>query len=232
MNKIYRRQKKGKEHNFVRKNSSFKELLIKQAMISGIILALLCSVSVSSDESYIFPKKAVKFILSNSTDIKQIPSKVKKIINSEKTETKREEIDKKSALLNMVKPAEGTMESPFGERIHPTENISKFHYGVDLAMPCGTKVLAAQKGVVKEALENGDYGKYIVVDHGDGIITLYAHLSNVLAQQGDEVDAGQMIAESGDSGNVTGPHLHFEIKDGEEWLNPADFIDFDKNEGE
>ncbi|MBE7040300.1 MAG: M23 family metallopeptidase, partial [Ruminococcaceae bacterium] len=90
----------------------------------------------------------------------------------------------------------------------------------------GEKIVCAQKGVAKSVSEDSEYGKYITVDHGEGIVTLYAHCSEIIAKEGDEIQAGQMIAKVGSTGNVTGAHLHFEIKDEENWLNPEEFINF------
>lgn len=229
MNRVYRRQRSVREKAVAEGKFSFKSVIIKQSFISIAVLLILFFVSVSSDETYVFPKKAVRFILTQNTDIKQIPACVKDFIN-ENIRNKEEKVER-SVLLDMTLPANGTIESPFGERLHPTDNVKKFHYGVDIAMPCGTNVLCAQKGVAKEVSENDDYGKYIIVDHGDSICTLYAHLESIIANSGDEIDKGQLIAKSGESGKVTGPHLHFEIREGENWLNPEDFIDFD-NGGE
>lgn len=226
MNRVYRRQRSLREKAVAEGKFSFKSVIIKQSFISIAVLLILLFISGSSDETYIFPKKAVKFILTQNTDIKQIPAYIKEFINE--NIRNEEENSEKSMLLDMALPASGTIESPFGERVHPTDNVKKFHYGVDVAMPCGTNVLCAQKGIAKEVSENDDYGKYIIVDHGDGISTLYAHLESVIATSGDEIDKGQLIAKSGESGKVTGPHLHFEIREGENWLNPEDFIEFDK----
>jgi murein DD-endopeptidase MepM/ murein hydrolase activator NlpD len=88
---------------------------------------------------------------------------------------------------------------------------TKFHNGIDLAMPVGDDVPAARAGEVISAGELPGYGKTVVVKHDDTTSTRYAHLSTILVTPGDMVAAGQTIARSGASGKATGPHLHFEV---------------------
>jgi murein DD-endopeptidase MepM/ murein hydrolase activator NlpD len=113
-------------------------------------------------------------------------------------------------------PVEGTLTSPFGERDHVMGGGgAQFHAGIDLAVPIGTPVRAAQEGIVVFAGYNGAYGKVVKLDHLNGYSTLYAHNSRLLVHVGQTVKAGQVICLSGNTGRSTGPHLHFEVhKDG------------------
>ncbi len=111
--------------------------------------------------------------------------------------------------------------SPFGQR------WGRAHEGVDLAVPTGTVVAAAADGVVIQSGENGGYGISIYVDHGNGIITRYGHLSQAYAQVGRKVKQGETIGLSGNTGNSTGPHLHFEIRIGDVAVNPANYVDIE-----
>ncbi len=111
--------------------------------------------------------------------------------------------------------------SPFGPRWGRT------HEGVDLAVPTGTVVAAAADGVVIQSGENGGYGISIYVDHGNGIVTRYGHLSQAYAQVGREVKQGETIGLSGNTGNSTGPHLHFEIRIGDVAVNPANYVEIE-----
>jgi murein DD-endopeptidase MepM/ murein hydrolase activator NlpD len=86
------------------------------------------------------------------------------------------------------------------------------HRGIDLTAPTGTAVFAAIDGVVAMAGKHKQYGNFVVVEHGNGVVTLYAHHSLNLVREGDIVRRGQKIAEVGRTGNATGPHLHFELK--------------------
>lgn len=121
---------------------------------------------------------------------------------------------------NLIRLASG-----FGLRTHPILKQRKFHKGLDFSCPIGTPVLVTADGKVIEVKDEPfGYGKMLLVDHGDGIVTRYAHLSKFNVDLGDEVVKGQEIALSGNSGSSSVAHLHYEvIKDGEE-LDPKDFI--------
>lgn len=101
--------------------------------------------------------------------------------------------------------------SRYGERVDPISGRKSFHCGVDYACPVGSYIVAAHSGVVLRANSHSEYGKMVVMKHSNGEATLYAHLDKILVRPGDEVRKGEIIAISGRSGKVTGPHLHFEI---------------------
>jgi len=121
-------------------------------------------------------------------------------------------------------PVLGHLTSTFGWREHPVEGGSKFHYGVDLAANTGTDVLAFAAGEVYASGESSTLGNYIMLQHEGGYITLYAHCSRITASSGS-VAMGEKIAEVGDTGLVTGPHLHFELHDGALYLNPIYYVE-------
>lgn len=101
--------------------------------------------------------------------------------------------------------------SPYGYRIHPIFGSQKFHRGVDISVGSGNQVLAAESGVVIKATYNSSYGNYVSINHGGGLVTLYAHNSSLCVSVGQTVSRGQLIAYSGNTGNSTGPHLHYEV---------------------
>jgi murein DD-endopeptidase MepM/ murein hydrolase activator NlpD len=104
-------------------------------------------------------------------------------------------------------PVIGPISSPYGQR------DDGFHFGLDIAVDSGTAICAAAAGTVIEAgWKNDSYGYTVMLDHGNGRQTLYAHASILVVDEGDWVEAGQVIAYSGSTGNSTGPHLHFEIR--------------------
>jgi len=109
-------------------------------------------------------------------------------------------------------PSRGAITSGFGLRRHPVWGIMHVHTGVDIAAVWGSPVLAASDGRVIYAGWFGGYGRIVVIDHGQGISTLYGHLSQSLVPSGDEVHRGQVIARVGNTGFSTGPHIHFEIR--------------------
>ena len=121
-------------------------------------------------------------------------------------------------------PINGRLESYFGERMDPLTGMGAFHPGVDIPAPVGTPVRVAGDGVVIRAEWAGAYGRLVAVDHGGGITTLYGHLSRIDVIAGEEVRRGQIIGLSGQSGRVTGPHLHYEVRQGGNPVNPYIFL--------
>ena len=111
--------------------------------------------------------------------------------------------------------------SPYG-----VDRVTHRHSGIDLAVPEGTKVTAAKTGKVSFAGWGNGYGYRVVVDHLDGTQTTYNHLSDIGVKVGDVVRAGKSIALSGNTGNSTGPHLHFEVKKGGQYVDPEQYFDF------
>lgn len=121
-------------------------------------------------------------------------------------------------------PLQGEVTSPFGWREHPASGREAFHYGVDIAAEQGAEIDCFADGTVGIVAESVELGKYLTVHHENGIITLYAHCSRITVSSGAPVKRGEKLAEVGDTGNATGPHLHFEIHDGEEYLNPLYYL--------
>lgn len=115
--------------------------------------------------------------------------------------------------------------SEFGNRRDPFTGERRGHTGMDLAVPIGTPVRAALPGVVTVSKYNaGGYGYYVMINHGDGLSTLYGHCSQLLARVGQTVEAGDVIALSGSTGRSTGPHLHFEVRINGERTNPRSYL--------
>lgn len=115
--------------------------------------------------------------------------------------------------------------SPFGNRLHPILKKYKMHTGIDIGAKSGTDILAANSGkVIASAYNAGGYGYYIMVDHGGGIVTLYAHASKLLVSKGDVVARGQVIAHVGSTGMSTGAHLHFEVRINGNYVNPLEYV--------
>jgi murein DD-endopeptidase MepM/ murein hydrolase activator NlpD len=118
----------------------------------------------------------------------------------------------------LVWPADGGVSSPFGFR------WGRLHAGIDIDSGYGAPIRAAKAGVVIMAGYNGGYGNCVIIDHGGGLTTLYAHQSRMVASDGQSVSRGEVIGYVGGTGNVTGPHLHFETRVGGEPQNPERFL--------
>lgn len=114
--------------------------------------------------------------------------------------------------------------SPFGMRTHPITGVYKLHTGCDIGAPYGAQFIAANDGIVTYAGENKAYGNMVIIDHGGGVTTLYAHGSKILVNVGDVVSQGTPVLEVGSTGYSTGPHAHFEVRINGEYVQPLDYI--------
>ena len=122
--------------------------------------------------------------------------------------------------VRFLLPADGPIHSGFGPR------GGRMHYGLDIGAPAGGRVRAARPGTVLYAGSGyRGYGKLVILDHGDGFRTLYAHNRRLRTRAGHRVDAGEVIADIGATGNATGPHLHFEIRLDDRPVDPARYLD-------
>ncbi len=116
------------------------------------------------------------------------------------------------------------LSSSYGWRRNPVTGRYAMHEGLDFSAPPGTPILAASGGVVLEANYQTGYGNTVEIDHGDGLITRYAHASSLLVKQGDLIERGQPVARVGSTGRSTGPHLHFEVRLAGQPLDPRLFL--------
>ena len=125
---------------------------------------------------------------------------------------------------DLMYPVNGPITSPFGWRIHPILGYKKFHTGVDFGVGYGTVICAADSGTVIYATWMGGYGNVIIVDHGNGLSTLYAHQSSLTVGSGARVTRGQTIGYVGSTGFSTGPHLHFEVRVNGDPVDPMGYL--------
>ncbi len=155
---------------------------------------------------------------------------------SEEEDALKDEITKKQKELEATQKVKGTgkfiwpvdsnvVTSPFGNRNTGIAGASTNHKGVDLKAPTGAKIYASDTGTVITSALSSSYGNYVVIDHGNGYTTLYAHMSKRAVKQGDKVTKGQVIGYSGATGIANGPHCHFEIWDHGNRVNPLKFFD-------
>lgn len=123
-------------------------------------------------------------------------------------------------------PAPGytTITSPFGTRFHPILHVYRTHYGIDIGAPLGASIVAANSGVVTTASYLSSYGKAVIIDHGGGVSTIYAHGSEILTTVGTVVNKGDLIMKAGSTGLSTGPHLHFGVSVNGKYVDPLPYL--------
>lgn len=170
-----------------------------------------------------------------------LEAEIQKLIREAQEKARREEEERKAAeeaqnggstsvpetprpSSGYIRPVSGRMTSPYGYRIHPIYGDRRFHTGVDYAAGYGVPVASTRSGTVILAKYHASYGNYIIVDHGDGVSSLYAHLSGFAVGYGQRVSQGQTIGYIGSTGTSTGPHLHFEIRVNGVHRNPSDYV--------
>jgi murein DD-endopeptidase MepM/ murein hydrolase activator NlpD len=127
--------------------------------------------------------------------------------------------------ITLSAPAKGLVSSQFGVRVDPLKGEDRLHKGVDIAAPAGSPVRAAAAGKVVYGAWSEGYGNLIAIDHGNGLITRYAHNAANLVSVGQQVQAGQTVALVGSTGRSTAPHLHFEVLRRGEALDPLSMLD-------
>lgn len=128
-------------------------------------------------------------------------------------------------ICNFKKPLSGKITSEFGDREVTSKVMSADHKGIDIAANSGTNISSAIDGIVSVAEKNSEYGKFIKITNGE-VMTVYAHCKSLKVKVGDKIKSGQTIATVGSTGNSTGPHLHFEIRLSNRYINPRYVIDF------
>jgi len=151
-----------------------------------------------------------------------LAAKVSKL-NAEKNKIKNPYTGGK---LGMPLKGEYRVTSNFGSRVHPITKKTHTHSGIDFGAPTGTPIYAAEGGVVLVSQWWGSYGNCVIIDHGNGLWTVYGHIrkGGLLVDKGETVKKGQKIAEVGNTGNSTGPHLHFEVRKNEVAVNPGGYL--------
>ena len=124
----------------------------------------------------------------------------------------------------MIWPVNGVVTSPYGYRTHPIFGTTIYHSGMDIGVDYGTPVHAADGGVVVEAGWISGYGYAVIIDHGNGLSTLYGHNQELAVSEGQSVSQGQVIAYAGSTGNSTGPHVHFEVRANGDPVDPSAYL--------
>lgn len=124
----------------------------------------------------------------------------------------------------VARPLADDVGSGYGTRRHPVHGDVRMHHGIDIGAPTGTPIRAFAGGTVVFAGPRGGYGNLVIIDHGSGITSRYAHASTIDVGVGQTLPAGTVIGRVGATGTATGPHLHFELRRGDESFDPAPFL--------
>lgn len=173
----------------------------------------------------------------NNMELQSFDNEIKSVENITKVEEVVEKVNEKTdeekeieALIGMYQfknpiGESGVITSNFGKRNSDNENVSEYHTGIDIGAEYGTDIKSSVTGIVTLVSNVGDYGKQVRV-RNNNVTTLYAHCSEILVKEGDIVADGQVIAKVGNSGNSTGPHLHFEIRVDDRCLDPVKLVKF------
>ncbi|MBR4084648.1 MAG: peptidoglycan DD-metalloendopeptidase family protein [Lachnospiraceae bacterium] len=172
-------------------------------------------------------EKAIKEYEADIAEQNEIIKQLEKAVEEEK-----ERIRKQNGLVltydggTFAFPLESytRVSDDYGPRIHPTLNVPQFHNGVDFASPKGTPIYAAYNGVVVAATYSSTMGNYVMIDHGDGLYTIYMHASKLYVKKDEVVKKGQKIAGVGTTGRSTGNHLHFSVRKNGEYVSPWNYI--------
>lgn len=152
-------------------------------------------------------------------------SMLEKVVAEEKAKLAEESrLKYDGGMFKWPAPSYTAISSDYGNRVHPTLGVERFHNGVDMAAPGGSPILAAYDGKVVAADYSSSMGNYIMVDHGDGLYTIYMHASALYVSKGDFVVKGQNIAAVGSTGRSTGNHLHFSVRLNGSYVSPWNYL--------
>lgn len=195
---------------------------LKIPSIDGIIYTIKKGDSLAS----IVSKFNVK--LETLIDVNELESEV--LVSGEQLFIPGAAMDSKSLkeamgeLFIMPIKAKFRWTSPYGSRIDPIANVKSFHTGTDMACPTGTPIYASMSGTISTTGVNRVYGNYVIIDHGNGYQTLYAHMSKIIAKKGQWVSQGTKIGLVGSTGYSTGPHLHFTVYKNGKLIDPMSVL--------
>jgi murein DD-endopeptidase MepM/ murein hydrolase activator NlpD len=201
-------------------------------------LIMLDELSVKLDESAALIKEmeaALETSLEQYHEKEAEGAKMQDEINAKEAELRRQEEAARNAgkssgtvvgsgRLSWPSASSNVVTSLFGTRMHPIYGYYRTHNGIDIAAKYGTNILAADSGTVITSAYNSSYGNYVVISHGNGMTTLYAHMSARKVSEGNAVSTGQTIGLVGSTGASTGPHLHFEVSVNGSRVNPLNYF--------
>ena len=158
--------------------------------------------------------------------VREEEEKIQKEINDKVEQLRKQEAARQASAakgtgsFDWPAPGYNRVTSPYGNRLHPVYKVYRMHQGIDISAPHGANIIAADTGTVITSEYNSSYGNYVVISHGNGMTTLYAHMSSRKVQVGQKVEKRDVVGLVGSTGVSTGPHLHFEISQNGSRINP------------
>ncbi|SDK21840.1 M23 family metallopeptidase [Natronincola ferrireducens] len=185
---------------------------------------------INNEESFFMATRSLQTLPLSMDDYETSMTYLEALIEEQKETMSKlivdveKQLDYLDALPNLI-PAAGRITSPFGYRISPINRRREFHRGIDIANQTNTNIVAAGSGVVTYSGYNGSYGRMIIIAHGNGYTTVYAHNRENLVEVGQRVNKGDVIAKMGSTGRSTGPHVHFEIRLHGNPIDPKDLLE-------
>lgn len=182
-----------------------------------------------ADETKKENNKDVNIVNENSETVSNLEENSQKIVANENSESSLNEMDLDVENLknaySFINPITGIVSSKFGSRESEYQKVTGYHTGVDVAAEEGTIIKASMEGIVELVSSEGDYGNHINI-RSNNVSTLYAHCSKIFVKEGQIVGQGQEIGAVGNTGNSTGPHLHFEIRIDDRFVDPLKILSF------
>lgn len=214
-----------KSHDLIEEKANEVKTL-KNELTESRTLAEETKASLSSQKSVLDDKKKEvnKDIAQIQKDLDRMEAEAEALSSQIRDQGSSSNTSTYNGVMCWPAPSYTRISCPFGWRIHPITGRKNYHGGVDLAAPGGSSILAADSGTVIIASYHYSYGNYVVIDHGGGISTLYAHSRKRLVSKGQKVSRGQKIALVGTTGSSTGNHLHFEVRKNGTRINPLPYI--------
>lgn len=205
-------------------NRTYLDKLLLQTFIALVIVAFLLLINNINTMLTNSISQSVREVMSWNISLDSAVDTFKNFRTIIPEAKKTLEIPEDDSSITFIMPLDGVVTSPFGERVHPVFNTSKFHTGIDIDAEMGTPIKSSTKGSVKEVGEDEYNGKFVRIQSGSYEV-VYAHCFKILVEQGQKINQGDVIAEVGDTGITSGSHLHFEIKENGEPVNPVDKLD-------
>ena len=182
-----------------------------------------------ADETKKENNKDFNIVNENSETVSNLEENSQKIVANENLESSLNEMDLDVENLknaySFINPIKGIVSSKFGSRESEYQKVTGYHTGVDVAAEEGTIIKASMEGIVELVSSEGDYGNHINI-RSNNVSTLYAHCSKIFVKEGQIVGQGQEIGAVGNTGNSTGPHLHFEIRIDDRFVDPLKILSF------